>query len=198
MTTIYLIRHAQKASIAGDPGLTPLGQNQARETGEYLRQLPITKIFSSPYKRTRETAAEIAQVLQLEHTIHDALAERMNWDDPSVAWKDFLQEWVKATKERDYLPKYGDSSRQTGKRIQDLLAQSAENDEHIVLVSHGGAILDYLRNICGDEAVESLRKTYDAGEDYTMANCAITTVALNPEPELLSLNFHDHLSVVTE
>lgn len=55
MATIYLIRHGQKELHAGDPGLTPTGIDQAKQTGNFLSQFPITKIVSSPFKRTVET-----------------------------------------------------------------------------------------------------------------------------------------------
>lgn len=63
MTTIYLIRHGQKQSHVGDPGLTDIGLKQAQQTGEYLSQFPISKIVSSPFKRTVETAEQIACAL---------------------------------------------------------------------------------------------------------------------------------------
>lgn len=65
MTTIYLIRHGQKLPHAGNPGLTKIGLKQAKETGKYLKQFPITKIIASPYKRTVETAEQICNVLIL-------------------------------------------------------------------------------------------------------------------------------------
>ena len=79
MKTIYLVRHGQKQSHAGDPGLTEVGVQQAQETGTYLKQFPITKIISSPFKRTVETAFHIGQALDLEHHIDSLLEERMNW-----------------------------------------------------------------------------------------------------------------------
>jgi len=37
MNTFYLIRHGQKVSEAGDPGLTELGKEQARKTAKFLK-----------------------------------------------------------------------------------------------------------------------------------------------------------------
>lgn len=125
MTTIYLIRHGQKEPHAGDPGLTTIGIDQAKQTGKFLSQFPISKIVSSPFKRTVETAQNIASELQLEHTLHDDLVERMNWNDPTVTRQQFLQEWIKATNNREYIPKYGDSSLATGQRIENVISQIA-------------------------------------------------------------------------
>lgn len=198
MTTIYLIRHGQKEPHAGDPGLTTIGIDQAKQTGKFLSQFPISKIVSSPFKRTVETAQNIASELQLEHTLHDDLVERMNWNDPTVTRQQFLQEWIKATNNREYIPKYGDSSLATGQRIENVISQIADQNQHIVLVTHGGAILDYLRNLFGDEKLAVLRTTYEEGDDYQMMNCAINKVVLDETPLLEMLNFVDHLSSTSE
>lgn len=198
MTTIYLIRHGQKEPHAGDPGLTDIGIEQALQTGEYLSRLPITKIVSSPFKRTVETAQQIARVLNLKHTLHDALVERMNWSDPTVTRQQFLQEWIRATNVRSYVPQYGDSSLATGQRIESLIKEIAAKDDHIVLVTHGGAILDYLRNVFGDDRISVLKTTYDQGDDFQMMNCAINKVVLSETPSLELLNFIDHLTEISE
>lgn len=198
MTTIYLIRHGQKEPHAGDPGLTTIGIDHAKQTGKFLSQFPISKIVSSPFKRTVQTAQHIASELQLEHTLHDDLVERMNWGDPTVTRQQFLQEWIKATNNREYTPKYGDSSLATGQRIENVISQISDKNQHIVLVTHGGAILDYLRNLFGDEKLAVLRTTYEEGDDYQMMNCAINKVVLDESPLLEMLNFVDHLSSTSE
>jgi broad specificity phosphatase PhoE len=198
MTTIYLIRHGQKQLRVGDPGLTEVGLQQAKETGEYLKQFPITKIIASPYKRTVETAQQICEILNLEHSLHNALVERMNWSDQGVSRQEFLQEWIKATNNREYIPRYGDSSLATGQRIHKFVSEASSENDHLVLVSHGGAILDYLRNVFGDEKITSLRTTYEEGEDFQMLNCAINKVVLDKKPELELLNYTNHLSDQSE
>ncbi|HEX7018006.1 MAG TPA: histidine phosphatase family protein [Patescibacteria group bacterium] len=198
MTTIYLVRHGQKLPHAGDPGLTEIGLQQAKETGEYLKQFPITKLIASPYKLTVETAQQISSALDLEYTLHNALVERMNWSDQGVTRQEFLQEWIKATNDREYIPKYGDSSLATGQRIHQLVTEMSEDDDHLVLVTHGGAILDYLRNVLGDEPMMVLRTTYDEGDDFRMLNCAINKVVLSETPTLELLNFVDHLTDTSE
>jgi len=196
MTIIYLIRHGQKHTHVGDPGLTEVGIKQAKQTGQYLSQFPISKIISSPTKRTIETAKNIAEIMDLEYSSDNDLIERMDWTDPNVTRNEFLQEWIKSTNNRDYVPKYGDSSKSTGKRVSQLINKIA--DEHIVLVTHGGAILDYLRNIFGDEKISKLRKQYDEGEDYQMQNCAINKIIIDDQPTLELLNFVEHLSEFSE
>jgi len=122
----------------------------------------------------------------------------MNWSDPTVTRQQFLQEWIKATNNREYVPQFGDSSLATGQKIQTLVNEIATKDEYIVLVTHGGAILDYLRNLFGDEKVSVLKTTYDEGVDYQMMNCAINKVVLSESPSLELLNFIDHLTNTSE
>lgn len=74
----------------------------------------------------------------------------------------------------------------------------SEDDDHLVLVTHGGAILDYLRNVLGDEPMKVLRTTYDEGDDFRMLNCAINKVVLSETPTLELLNFVDHLTDTSE
>ncbi|HEX9817721.1 MAG TPA: histidine phosphatase family protein [Patescibacteria group bacterium] len=198
MITIYLVRHGQKLPHAGDPGLTKIGLRQAKETGEYLKQFPITKIISSPHKRTVEIAQQITQVLNLKHSLHNALIERMNWEDQGITRQEFIQEWITATNDREYIPKYGDSSLATGQRIHQLVTEISKDSDHVVLVTHGGAILDYLRNIFGDEQMAVLRTQYDEGEDFRMMNCAINKVVFSDVPSLELLNFIDHLTDTSE
>lgn len=198
MPTIYLVRHGQKISQPGDPGLTEKGIKQARETGLYLRQFPITKIISSPFKRTVETAQQIADALNMEYSSHAGLVERMNWDNPNTTFSDFFKEWVKSTNNRDYTSKYGDSSFATGERVHQLISEFSKKEVHLVLVTHGGAIIDYLRNTIGDEPLVKLRTKYSEGEDYQMMNCAISKIVVSDVTVLEQLNYTTHLTEISE
>ena len=198
MTTIYLIRHGQKQVHAGDPSLTQIGFDQAKETGEYLKQFPINKIISSPLKRTVETAQQIAKVLNLKYSLDKALIERMIWSDPKITRQEFIREWIKSTNNREYVPKYGDSSRATGERIHQLVNKVSKDQNHIVFVTHGGAILDYLRNMFGDERLSSIKIAYQEGNDFQMMNCAINKIVSDNKPVLKMLNFTEHLTTKSE
>lgn len=201
MGTFYLIRHGQKLSELGDPGLTESGFEQARETGEYLTQFPITKIISSPFRRTTETANVIGEVLQSEPIFDEKLVERANWDQTKekLTYHEFAADWIRATHDREYVMKIGDSSRQTGKRVEKVVHELDKPKQHIALVTHGGTIADYLRNVFGDSSIAALLKYYEGiGKDYEIMNCSITIVSFNPEPKLELLNYTDHLSEATE
>lgn len=67
MTDIYLCRHGRTPlNVAGllrgrlDPGLDLVGHAEARDLGEQLRDVGLTRVISSPLARAVETAAPIA------------------------------------------------------------------------------------------------------------------------------------------
>ena len=62
-TTIYLIRHAEKAGGSTDPDLSEAGKARANRWAEWLADKSIAAIYSTPYKRTQQTAQPLAQML---------------------------------------------------------------------------------------------------------------------------------------
>jgi len=69
---IYLVRHAEKVTDGSkDPELTGVGRQRAVNLAVVLKSAKIEGIFSSDYKRTRETAAPLAKALDLEMELYD-------------------------------------------------------------------------------------------------------------------------------
>jgi phosphohistidine phosphatase SixA len=68
---VLLVRHAEKESAGRDPGLTELGRRRALALADQLADAGITAVLSSPYARTRQTAAPIAARLGLEVETYD-------------------------------------------------------------------------------------------------------------------------------
>lgn len=186
----FLIRHGDKVRIPGDPPLSDLGIEQAKKTGHHLKTIPITKIVASPIKRTQETANYISDILDLEFDTNELLRERANWgDDPDQSIEDFLEMWEKASQDRHWQPPVGDSSMNAGKRIQKIISEllDDENDENIALITHGGIIADFLRNILTDE--ELLKFTEDTAMtfDNSIKECSITIVEMNGDKQKIDL-----------
>lgn len=91
---VYLVRHGEAAASWGqdaDPGLSPLGQQQAEAVGGMLQEQMSTaapRLLSSPLQRARETAEPLAAALGLDVHIAECfreipapvpLAERQTW-----------------------------------------------------------------------------------------------------------------------
>jgi broad specificity phosphatase PhoE len=61
-TTIVVVRHAERSTDdPRDPSLSPAGQQRARDLSIVLRDAGITDIYTTQYKRTRQTAEPYAQ-----------------------------------------------------------------------------------------------------------------------------------------
>jgi broad specificity phosphatase PhoE len=61
-TSVVLVRHAEKAAEpAVDPPLTQAGEARARALADALARARVTAILSTPYERTRRTAAPLAE-----------------------------------------------------------------------------------------------------------------------------------------
>ena len=67
----YLVRHAEKAFIPDDPPLSGAGRQRSERLAAGLADRNIKSIWSSDYKRTRATAAPLANRLGLEVEIYD-------------------------------------------------------------------------------------------------------------------------------
>ncbi len=66
-TVVVLVRHAERASDGGaDPSLTAVGRARADELAALLGKAEVTGILTTPFARTRETAAPLAQARDLE------------------------------------------------------------------------------------------------------------------------------------
>jgi broad specificity phosphatase PhoE len=59
-----------------DPGLTPLGREQAEAAARDLRDVPLTRLIASPYTRALETAAPILAERALSLEVTDLVRER--------------------------------------------------------------------------------------------------------------------------
>lgn len=197
MNTFYLIRHGQKVAEAGDPGLTELGKEQVEKTAEFLRDKNISKIYSSSYKRTKETAEIINKTLKVEIKFDDKLRERMNWGSiPNQSLVEFLKEWEYSNFHRDFKPKAGISSLQSGQDALNVISEISASlpNSNIAIITHGGVICDLLRNLFSDNELRKFKQDFPEKLDKLIKECSITT--LFRDNNIFSLNgigITDHL-----
>lgn len=65
-TTLYLIRHAEKAGPSADTELSDLGNERAIRWSNYFTDKKIEAIYATPYKRTINTGKPLADKNNLE------------------------------------------------------------------------------------------------------------------------------------
>lgn len=70
-TVIYLVRHAEKVDDSADPDLSDAGRIRAAELARVLGAAGVTAVFSSDFKRTRQTAEPLAEALGLTIATYD-------------------------------------------------------------------------------------------------------------------------------
>jgi broad specificity phosphatase PhoE len=74
---IYLVRHAEKEPAGKDPELTAQGQGRAQNIATILHKTGIANVFSTPYKRTMQTAQAVAQRSGLQVQAYDPAAPKV-------------------------------------------------------------------------------------------------------------------------
>jgi broad specificity phosphatase PhoE len=155
---LLLIRHAQaehpRPDEANDPAkldlpLTPRGRVQARALAERLTVRSIGGIYTSPLRRTRETAAIVAGILGLGMHEDARLREVEIGEAGSVSLDDLAQiaiahgGWshIKGT----------ESSQTIRERMRDAIDEIVEANprRRVAIFSHAGAINAYIASILG-------------------------------------------------
>lgn len=196
MKYFYLVRHGEKRKMPGDPPLSSAGKKQAKLTAKFLSGFPVKAIFTSPMKRTAQTAAEIGKLFGIPIVMTPLLRERVNWgDDPSQSFKEFLDMWKKSSMKRNWQPPVGDSSFQAGKRLESFIdSLDLHPLEHIVLVTHGGIITDFLRNLFDESYLNNYIPNFSSTLNENIKDCSITVLEKDEKLKLSALAFTGHLA----
>jgi broad specificity phosphatase PhoE len=78
ITTLILVRHAEKdlTQSTSDPDLSPEGKQRAARLAKILQSVDITAVYSTEFKRTRQTVEAVAAARSLALAPYDARATR--------------------------------------------------------------------------------------------------------------------------
>ncbi len=68
VTTIIIVRHAEKAGPEGDVPLSEAGRARAEELARVLGSASVTAIYDTQFVRTQQTAAPLAEAMHLTPT----------------------------------------------------------------------------------------------------------------------------------
>ena len=142
MNVIYFVRHAKPDFSIKNELLRPLseeGINDSRKVTEYLKDKNITKIYSSPYKRSIDTIKYFASLINIDIELIEDFRERKvsnNWikDFNAFAekqWSDFNYSLAEGENLKDVQDR-------NIKALQKLLNEN--NNENILIGTHGTAL----------------------------------------------------------
>ncbi len=75
---VLLVRHAEKAEAAGsDPGLSPAGTTRALALRDSLADFKLDVVLTTPFRRTRDTAAPLVQARDLTPMVVPATGDHV-------------------------------------------------------------------------------------------------------------------------
>ena len=157
MNNVYFVRHAKPDFNIKDELLRPLnkeGISDSKKVTEFLKDKNITKIYSSPYKRSIDTINDFASSVNMDISLIEDFRERKisnEWIEDfngfaKMQWNDF-----------NYRLEDGESLKEVQDRnIRELhKILNENNNENIVIGTHGTAlstILNYFTPsyVCND------------------------------------------------
>ncbi|MBN2548816.1 MAG: histidine phosphatase family protein [Anaerolineales bacterium] len=182
MMRIYFTRHGESQANRLSEfsnrglrhGLTRQGRQQAAALVERLRGLSIARIYSSPVLRAIETSVIIANLLDLDYEVTEALREydvgvlEGRSDEASwLAWKKVFDA-VMIDKDYDARIEGGESFNDIRARflpfVEGLVRQYGDTDQGVLCVSHGGLYWMMLPLILQNVDFELISRR---GLDYT-------------------------------
>jgi probable phosphoglycerate mutase len=155
MTELLLIRHGLPRAGVYDPGLSPQGAAQAERLAAWLVHEDLDALYTSPFRRARETAAPVERLTGLSATVLDDLRE---WDT-DVTHPYTPPEQIRADDPRslalsegryeDFVPELDwNAFRARARRgIQTIL--DAHPGGRVAVVCHGGITNTYLATVLG-------------------------------------------------
>lgn len=147
--------------------------------------------------RTKQTAEIIANELKLPISTDERLIERMEWEEKQ-SLDAFLEEWDKTDKDRSYVPSFGESSNNKGIRMREVIDELSKRypDGNILIVSHGGAIGDLLRNLFSEETIPYVKNPLSGAAYIDILECSVTIVEKHSDNfKLKKLADISHLSI---
>jgi len=194
-TELILIRHGNAVRVNGDyfhAPLTSLGQEQAAQTGQYFSapENHLDGIYSSPLRRTQETAKIIGAKIGLDPELRPGLKEVMFFETPALVILEILSIFDPV---EDYLDaRVGMSIRwpiegRVSAVLLDILAKHP--NQRVAVVAHAGVISASLSWYLPKKRWQWWRTT--------VSNCSLTRFKVERNrAELLTVNDIKHLSPV--
>jgi broad specificity phosphatase PhoE len=180
---IYLIRHGETTGDIEDryggeynDSLSEKGKEQVKKLAEKMKSKDIKMVFSSPKKRTLETAEKVSEATGLETIVLENLRERNQYAILSGLTKaEALEQYpeeVQKLEAHTYKTFVSDSEnyKKFAERVKDVFDKIlSETDENVAIITHGGPIKALFRDY------------FKFGEFEELGDCAIIEIEKNNE-----------------
>ncbi len=188
MTRICFVRHGETAwnterRLQGhlDIPLNARGQAQAAAAAEWLREQPVTAVYSSDLLRAAETARHIATAQGLTPILEAAFRERRYGIFEGLTYDEAQQRYPEAyahfqNRQPDFaFPEGGESLQTFSKRIATRLQEvaAAHPGQLVVIVAHGG-VLDVVNRFVRQAPLETPR-------DFSIPNAGLNWLRVTAE-----------------
>jgi probable phosphoglycerate mutase len=195
-TELILIRHGNAVRVHGDylhAPLTALGQQQATQTGQYLRLVhqPIGGFVTSPVRRAKETAGIIGRQINETPAVEPDMREMEILEAPVLALFEALSVLDPV---EDYLethagrPLWWPLQGRVSKALTEILAMYP--DRCVAVVAHSGVISSVLAWFFPEQRLHWWLTQ--------VGNCSLTRLRVNEaRAELLAVNETHHLTSVS-
>ncbi|NLT06464.1 MAG: histidine phosphatase family protein [Solirubrobacterales bacterium] len=196
---ILFVRHGAAGVEAGpvdlfqgqcDHPLEPLGEEQAARAADRLAERDLAAIFTSPLRRTRQTAAPLAERTGADPVVVPGLREvhlgewEAEHEFPSrVAARDPLIAELIRSERWDTIPG-AESPETVAERVADAIAEIAghvERGSTVAAYTHAGIVAEICRQATGSRPFAFL-----AAE-----NASITRTVVDPDGRIRLLGYND-------
>ncbi|MCP3748023.1 MULTISPECIES: histidine phosphatase family protein [Paenibacillus] len=141
MKKIYFVRHAQATGQEPDARLTDEGTRQAEQLADFMENVGVEYIVSSPWIRAVRTIQPLAERRQLQVYTDLRLQERVLSGEHLDHWLDVLEQTYL---DEDLKLEGGESSREAADRGIQLVQELIERAEKTVIIVTHGALLSLL------------------------------------------------------
>jgi len=143
--------------------VTEQGREDILESAHLLRDKKITKIFASPFVRTRETAELVAQEIgyPVGQIIFDDRIREYGFGEFDQKPRSLYDEWRTHNNNAEAKPKGGESVFEAKKRVADFLydIEQKYSNEVILFVSHG-IVFEVLQSVINGYSSEETQKNW--------------------------------------
>jgi len=199
---LYLVRHGQTAWNAeeraqghSDIPLDHEGLRQADSLGQAFQDRRIGLVLCSDLQRAQQTAQPIVDATGATFETTALLRERGFGDWEGELFGDIANRWsaLEAKQKKDRLelrPPNGESFADVWERIQPITDRLlAAEEEHIVVVSHGGT--------CSLLMAQLIRGNLHTSRSFRFFNTGVTTLDRRPEGLFMISRYNDtsHLEI---